>query len=111
LDQRDGRDGARLDRRNCRIIQRGGNRADVDMVSCASDVLGQRHPELKFAMGVTPACELTMSGARMSTSAMIWTIVAKSTGSKSAHVELRNKGAKPEEIKEVWEVIEGCAKQ
>jgi len=47
----------------------------------------------------------------MSASAVIWTIVAKSAGSKSSHVELRNKGARPEEIKEAREVIEGCAKQ
>jgi len=46
----------------------------------------------------------------MSASAVIWTIVAKSTGSQSSHVELRNRGAGPEEIKEAWEAIEGCAK-
>ena len=41
---------------------------------------------------------------------MIWQIDAKSTGPESSHVELRNKGAKPEEIKEVWQMIETCAK-
>ena len=81
------------------------------MTSCAGYVLVKRHPEIHYLI-VRPAGDVSMSGAwSMSASAFVWTIVARPTGSKSSHVELRSQNAKPEELKEIWEVIEGCAKR
>ena len=74
-------------------------------------VLVKRHPELHYVTG-TASGGVSWSGAwSTSTSLFIWTITAKPIDPKSSHVELRNKDAKPEVIREVWQVIEGCAKQ
>ena len=87
-------------------------KADVDMASCPADALGKRHPELKFAIAATPRGELALSGGRsVNASSVLWTIVTKKTGDNASHVVLLDRGATPDEIKEVWLAIEACGKQ
>jgi hypothetical protein len=87
-------------------------KADVDMASCPADALGTRHPELTFAIAATPRGELALSGGRsVNPGSVLWTIVTKKTGDNASHVVLLNRGATPDEIKEVWQAIEACGKQ
>jgi hypothetical protein len=87
-------------------------KADVDMASCPADALGTRHPELTFAIAATPRGELALSGGRsVNAGSVLWTIVTKKTGDNASHVVLLNRGATPDEIKEVWQAIEACGKQ
>jgi hypothetical protein len=87
-------------------------KADVDMASCPADALGKRHPELTFAIAATPRGELALSGARSANAgAVLWTIVTKKTGDNASHVVLLDRGATPDEMKEVWLAIEACGKQ
>jgi hypothetical protein len=86
-------------------------RANGEMTSCPAYVLLPRHSAMDYLQGTTPA-GITFAGSwSRSTQAFIWIIIAEPTGPKSSHVELHNKSAKPEEIDEVWQVIEDCARK
>jgi len=95
------------------FVYRNGNfnRADVDMISCPADVLSLRHSDLHVAVGISGR-RLSLSGARPTDGgALIWQIVARSTGSNSSHVELRDIRAASDKLEEVWQVIQACEKQ
>ena len=47
----------------------------------------------------------------MNPGSVLWTIVTKKTGDNASHLVLLNRGATPDEIKEVWQAIEACGKQ
>jgi hypothetical protein len=79
------------------------------MASCPADALGKRHPELTFAIAATPRGELALSGAHAGS--VLWTIVTKKAGDNASHVVLLDRGATPDEMKEVWLAIEACGKQ
>jgi len=69
------------------------------------------HPEFQFFLGKTDG-HFSVTGARSGDgSSVIWLVVAKAAGSKSSRVELRSKGARPEELDEVWQVFEACEDQ
>jgi hypothetical protein len=55
--------------------------------------------------------ELPCPGPSVNPGSVLWTIVTKKTGDNASHVVLLNRGATPDEIKEVWQAIEACGKQ
>jgi len=95
-------------------VYRSGDfdQTDARMTTCPPVMLKNRHPDLQVAINISASGGFSSSGARSKEgSSTIWEIDAESTGFESSHVELRNKGATPEEIKEVWQMIEVCAKR
>jgi hypothetical protein len=95
-------------------VYRSGDfdQTDARMTTCPPVMLKNRHPDLQVAVNISASGGFSSSGARSKDgSSTIWQIDATSTGSQSSHVELRNKGATPAEIKEVWQMIEVCAKR
>jgi hypothetical protein len=104
---------AQLSKASDATVYRSGDfgRANVEMTSCVGYVLVKRHPELHYVTG-SASGGASWSGAwSTSTGRFIWTITAKPIGPKSSYVELRNTDARSEVIREVWQAIEGCAKQ
>jgi hypothetical protein len=91
--------------------ERDFNQTDINMTACPAAILSQRHEELQFVIGMTDG-HFSLSGARSKdSSSVIWLVVAKSTGPKSSHVELRNKSAESYELNEVWQAVEACERQ
>ena len=86
-------------------------RTNTEMTSCPGRVLAKRHPKLYYVMGNLSTGASVSGSWSTSTKSFIWMIVAKPTGSKSSHIDLHNKTANSDEIAEVWQVIEGCAKR
>src|SRR5215813_3929940 len=92
-------------------------RASEEMTSCPGYRLvpewaegGNRRPELKYLMWSKSG--VFWSGAWSTTASdFTWMIMAKPTGAKSSHIDLHYETAKPEEIEEVWQLIEECAKR
>jgi len=62
-------------------------------------------------MGTTSAGVSWSGSWSTSAKSFAWMIVAKPVSDTSSHIVLRNKSAKPEEMEEVWQTIEECAKR
>jgi hypothetical protein len=84
------------------------DRIDIEMTGCAGAILSRRHPELVLSTDVTPSGAVSISAKSGYFGPVIWTIVAKSTGPESAHVQLLNNGAAPNDLLEAWQAIESC---
>jgi hypothetical protein len=96
------------------VLYRAGDfgRAHSEMTGCSARMLVEPHPELNFLIDVEiPEGGSWSAGYSKKQGTVIWMILAKLAGGRRSHVELHNRGAKPEALEEVWQAIEKCANQ
>jgi hypothetical protein len=96
------------------VLYRAGDfgRSHSEMTGCSARMLMKPHLELSFFIDVEiPAGGSWSAAYSPEQHTVIWMILAKPAGLRRSHVELHNRGAKPEALDEVWQAIEECAKQ
>jgi hypothetical protein len=93
-------------------VYRSGDfdRTSGGMASCVGLALFRDHPQIPYFIQELPDGVTLALRWSPTTDDMIWKMIGKTTGPTSSHVELHNKDAAPEEIQEVWQVIERCGK-